>query len=690
MSEPQQQPGKPAPETTALPNAAGAPMAQRVKEHHERKKNIFFQHFDRISLGGKLMAATIAVLLVGITVISFSLRTLVGNYMLEKTDTQLSQQSDLVFQNIDLLSKSDTSSGLSGPNSYFLQIQYTDGTTDSDGKPLVVTPLLPQLQDGIVSVPVLPTYGNTDSITLGKVFTAPAVARQIVEVQTNDSGSSSNGTSNGNDDSGNTNGSDGSSSPDSSGGPATDPAPNGSSSSGSVTKILSSPRVNANRAAVSAASAPWRIVAKEWTAKTSNGGKVVRGVVYIGLSMSDQIDTLKTLTQYCIVVGIAVVLLGGSLSTLIIQRTLMPLKRMEKTAAKIAAGDLSQRIPSAPENTEVGSLAASLNTMLTRIEVSFHEQEETTEKMKRFVSDASHELRTPLAAIHGYAELYKMQRDMPGALERADESIEHIERSSQRMTVLVEDLLSLARLDEGRGIDITGSVNLSSLVTDAVDDLHALDPDRAIARDRLELVPAQDLSHPASLQTISGNWDAVTLPGDASRLRQVVTNIVGNIHRYTPADSPAQVALGVMPAAIDPRQLAQMPTTEASMRRFVEAAEVGQSMQTGYRYAVLRFADHGPGVPPESRSKIFERFYTADPSRARQKGGTGLGMAIAQSVVKAHHGFICATGTEGGGLTLTVILPVERMNATPLVQPATAKPKESKPKTSWFGGERKA
>lgn len=101
--------------------------------------------------------------------------------------------------------------------------------------------------------------------------------------------------------------------------------------------------------------------------------------------------------------------------------------------------------------------------------------------MKRFVSDASHELRTPLAAIHGYAELYKMQRDMPGALERADESIEHIEASSARMTVLVEDLLSLARLDEGRGIDITQQVKLTSVVCDAADDLHALDPDRGIS-----------------------------------------------------------------------------------------------------------------------------------------------------------------------------------------------------------------
>jgi len=209
--------------------------------------------------------------------------------------------------------------------------------------------------------------------------------------------------------------------------------------------------------------------------------------------------------------------------------------------------------------------------MLTRIESSFHEQEETTDKMKRFVSDASHELRTPLAAIHGYAELYKMQRDMPGALERADESIEHIERSSQRMTVLVEDLLSLARLDEGRGIDMTGTVKLSSLVTDAVDDLHALDPDRAVRRMRISLEPARDLNHPAEFSLAEGDWPEVVLPGDASRLRQVVTNIVGNIHRYTPADSPAEAALGVMPAAIDPRQLARMPASDASMRRVLSS-----------------------------------------------------------------------------------------------------------------------
>lgn len=167
--------------------------------------------------------------------------------------------------------------------------------------------------------------------------------------------------------------------------------------------------------------------------------------------------------------------------------------------------------------------------------------------MKRFVSDASHELRTPLAAIHGYAELYKMQRDMHGALERADESIEHIEASSARMTVLVEDLLSLARLDEGRGIDITQQVKLTFVVRDAADDLHALDPDRGISCGQVVLQPSTDMDHPAQFAFQNGQMPQIELKGDASRLRQVVTNIVGNIHRYTPADSPVEISMGVLP-----------------------------------------------------------------------------------------------------------------------------------------------
>lgn len=633
---------------------------------HERKKNILSAHIDRVSLSGKLVVCTIAVLLVGISVISFSLRTLVGNYMMDKTDSQLVQQSEWVFKNTDtLLEQQRESSGntSSAINSYFVQLQYTDGTKNEDGEPLTVNLLMPQLKDGIVSVPVLPTNGDTMGVTMGTPFTVQAVARQIVTVSSG-SRNDSNGQG-GSDDSQGT----------------------GSSNESSVTVMLSAPDAQADHATINVASAPWRVRPVMWTEPDGKGGRTTRGVIYIGLSLYDQIDTINTLTRYCIIVGFAVVLLAGSLATLVIQHTLTPLKRMEKTAAKIAAGDLSQRVPPAPENTEIGSLSASLNIMLSRIETSFHEQEETTAKMKRFVSDASHELRTPLAAIHGYAELYKMQRDMPGALERADESIDHIERSSQRMTVLVEDLLSLARLDEGRGIDVNGTVGLTMLVTDAIDDLHALDPERVITRKQVHLQAATDLNHPAALALDDGQWASITLPGDASRLRQVVTNIVGNIHRYTPADSPCEVAVGVLTAAIDPALLARLPADDASMRRFIEAAEVGASMNTGYRYAVLQFMDHGPGVPDDKRSEIFERFYTADPSRARDKGGTGLGLAIALSVVRAHHGFICATETPGGGLTFTVVLPIGHVDA-PAPAAQNAQPvKQGKTKPAWFSGE---
>jgi len=539
-------------------------------------------------------------LTIGTIGISFSIRTLVGNYLLQKTDTQLVNQAQMIFNSMDSLDSTTSEDGRSLVNTYYVEVRDSEYKRTGAGS-------VPMLREGVVSEPSLPSDGSIDGVTLGEPFTTQAV----VHVTTS--------------------------------------------------------RVP-DHAIMQAAQSPWRVVALPWSEKTKTGQVKDSGVVFIGLSLSDQIDTSNTLTRFCAVVGIAVVLIGAILGTIVVQSTLAPLKRIEKTAAKIAAGDLSQRVPDLPENTEVGSLSMSLNTMLTRIEESFHAQEETTEKMKRFVSDASHELRTPLAAIHGYAELYKMQRDMPGALERADESIEHIEASSARMTVLVEDLLSLARLDEGRGIDITQQVKLTSVVNDAADDLHALDPDRGITCGQVVLQAGSDMEHPSRLAFQPGTMPDITLTGDASRLRQVVTNIVGNIHRYTPADSPVEVSMGVLPASISPESLSRMPSNEQSLHHFIEAIEVGQSMQVGMNYAIVRFSDHGPGVPADARSKIFERFYTADPSRARQKGGTGLGMAIAQSVVKAHHGFICASGSDGTGLTLTVVLPMAPVEPRPLAQ----------------------
>lgn len=573
----------------------GQPRPQRVPWHRRIGRKV-----QAIPLSTKLVTCIIVLLTIGTIGISFSIRTLVGNYLLQKTDTQLVNQAQMIFNSMDSLDSTTSEDGRSLVNTYYVEVRDSGYKRTGAGS-------VPMLREGVVSEPSLPSDGSIDGVTLGEPFTTQAV----VHVTTS--------------------------------------------------------RVP-DHAIMQAAQSPWRVVALPWSEKTKTGQVKDSGVVFIGLSLSDQIDTSNTLTRFCAMVGIAVVLIGAILGTIVVQSTLAPLKRIEKTAAKIAAGDLSQRVPDLPENTEVGSLSMSLNTMLTRIEESFHAQEETTEKMKRFVSDASHELRTPLAAIHGYAELYKMQRDMPGALERADESIEHIEASSARMTVLVEDLLSLARLDEGRGIDITQQVKLTSVVNDAADDLHALDPDRGITCGQVVLQAGSDMEHPSRLAFQPGTMPDITLTGDASRLRQVVTNIVGNIHRYTPADSPVEVSMGVLPASISPESLSRMPSNEQSLHHFIEAIEVGQSMQVGMNYAIVRFSDHGPGVPADARSKIFERFYTADPSRARQKGGTGLGMAIAQSVVKAHHGFICASGSDGTGLTLTVVLPVAPVEPRPLAQ----------------------
>ena len=573
----------------------GQPRPQRVPWHRRIGRKV-----QAIPLSTKLVTCIIVLLTIGTIGISFSIRTLVGNYLLQKTDTQLVNQAQMIFNSMDSLDSTTSEDGRSLVNTYYVEVRDSEYKRTGAGS-------VPMLREGVVSEPSLPSDGSIDGVTLGEPFTTQAV----VHVTTS--------------------------------------------------------RVP-DHAIMQAAQSPWRVVALPWSEKTKTGQVKDSGVVFIGLSLSDQIDTSNTLTRFCAMVGIAVVLIGAILGTIVVQSTLAPLKRIEKTAAKIAAGDLSQRVPDLPENTEVGSLSMSLNTMLTRIEESFHAQEETTEKMKRFVSDASHELRTPLAAIHGYAELYKMQRDMPGALERADESIEHIEASSARMTVLVEDLLSLARLDEGRGIDITQQVKLTSVVNDAADDLHALDPDRGITCGQVVLQAGSDMEHPSRLAFQPGTMPDITLTGDASRLRQVVTNIVGNIHRYTPADSPVEVSMGVLPASISPESLSRMPSNEQSLHHFIEAIEVGQSMQVGMNYAIVRFSDHGPGVPADARSMIFERFYTADPSRARQKGGTGLGMAIAQSVVKAHHGFICASGSDGTGLTLTVVLPVAPVEPRPLAQ----------------------
>ncbi|MDU5609718.1 MAG: HAMP domain-containing sensor histidine kinase, partial [Actinomyces sp.] len=233
----------------------------------------------------------------------------------------------------------------------------------------------------------------------------------------------------------------------------------------------------------------------------------------------------------------------------------------------------------------------------------FEARQASEQKIKRFVSDASHELRTPLAAISGYCELYAMG-GVPA--ERTDEVMGRIASESSRMATLVEDLLTLARLDEGRPLDIT-DIDLVKLADNAVFDLQALDPTRTVG-----------------LTGISGRTPPMTLivPGDRDRLSQVFTNLIGNIVRYTPEGSPVEIALG-------------------------------RSGDT----AIVELRDHGPGIDETDRGRVFERFYRADSSRNRKSGGSGLGLAIVSGILAAHRGNASLTKTKGGGLTVRIELP---------------------------------
>ncbi|OZG50107.1 HAMP domain-containing sensor histidine kinase [Bombiscardovia coagulans] len=585
---------------SSLKEGEGASGAQEETAAGRR-----FKIFDAIPLTTKLIVCMLVLLIIDTLGISLAIRQMAGTYLQQKTDTQLIRQANLGIRNATLLSQEDLNKNGLGPTDYFLQIRDSDMNVISQN-------INPLTANGALSVPTLPEGNEMDHIVMGKPFTTSS-------------------------------------------------------------KVVVAVGTHPDRESLNRAQAPWRVVAMQWSLESPIGAKTTSGVLFMGLSLSDQLDTIHALTQYCWMVGILVVLLGGVIAALLIQNTLAPLKRIEKTAAKIAAGDLSQRIPAAPVNTEVGSLAVSLNSMLTRIERSFREQEETTRKMKQFVSDASHELRTPLAAIHGYAELYRMQRNYPGALERADESIAHIEASSARMTDLVQDLLSLARLDEGQGIDTTLDVNLTAIVNDAVDDLHALDPDRNIDRGFLNISWENhgDSKELPILGFHTAHWDSIDIEADPTRLRQVVTNIVGNIHRYTPTDTPVQIGLGLVWSTCEPDDLVSLPSVESSLKRFLMTAHMKREgglkkkNQTGpiaQPFVILQFVDHGPGASLEARNHIFERFYTADPSRAREKGGTGLGLAIVESIVRGHHGLICASETPGGGLTFTVVIPQSRLS----------------------------
>ncbi|MDO5496238.1 MAG: HAMP domain-containing sensor histidine kinase, partial [bacterium] len=221
--------------------------------------------------------------------------------------------------------------------------------------------------------------------------------------------------------------------------------------------------------------APWRVMT---IATKSSEAASPTGIMTIGLPMRSVDATLSVFLQRVLIVDLMVITLGALIGSLVVTRAMRPLRQIEVVAGRIATGDLSQRVPqSHPPTTEVGSLARSLNIMLTQIERSFAHRQASERRMRRFVSDASHELRTPLATVRGYGELYRLggipEEELPRAMGR-------VESEATRMSGLVNDLLVLARLDEERGLNLD-EVDLVVLAADAVADLRALDPTRPVA-----------------------------------------------------------------------------------------------------------------------------------------------------------------------------------------------------------------
>lgn len=336
--------------------------------------------------------------------------------------------------------------------------------------------------------------------------------------------------------------------------------------------------------------------------------------ILIGLPTT---EVTSTLGQILLTVGLVttggLVLLGVILAV-IIRRSLRPLRAVATTAERVAAQPLAEgevtiaeRVPASEsdERTEIGRVGSALNTLLDHVGASLDARQRNEERMRRFVADASHELRTPLASIRGYSEL--SLRD-PSLSENSASALERIQAQSLRMTALVEDLLLLARLEEGQEL-VHGAVDLSRVVVEAVGDAQAAGRDHVWEIDLAE--------------------EPVILAGDESRLTQVIANLLANARTHTPAG------------------------TRVTVRLSQEGSE-----------AVLRVHDDGPGVDPAVADELFERFSRADRSRARKTGGTGLGLSIVRAIVEAHRGEISVTSVPGD-TTFTVRLPAKPADPTP-------------------------
>jgi two-component system, OmpR family, sensor kinase len=323
------------------------------------------------------------------------------------------------------------------------------------------------------------------------------------------------------------------------------------------------------------------------------------GTLIVAIPLTEVRATLRRLLGLGALIGIAVLIAVALLAGWLVRIGLRPLTGIGDTAGAIAAGDLTRRVEPADERTEVGRLGIALNTMLSHIESAFEQRRRSEERLRRFVADASHELRTPLTSIRGYSELFRRGADIRP--EDLAKSMANIEAEAARMGVLVDDLLLLARLDQGRPLE-REPFDLVAVVTDAVEGARAVEPERTI-------------------ELAAGG--PVEIVGDAGRIRQVVDNLLDNARVHAP-DAAVHVRL-----AIEGTQ------------------------------GVIEVADEGPGIDPDVASRVFERFTRGDPSRSRGTGGAGLGLSIVAAIVEAHGGRVTASSDGGSGVVVVVRLPVD-------------------------------
>jgi two-component system OmpR family sensor kinase len=312
-------------------------------------------------------------------------------------------------------------------------------------------------------------------------------------------------------------------------------------------------------------------------------------------------QAVNSLMRALVVVGLLALAAASLASWWVIRHGLRPVDRMVETAAAIAAGDLSRRVSDADPDTELGRLGTALNEMLGQIETGIQERAAGEAKLRRFVADAAHELRTPLTSLRGYAELYR-QGALP-TTEAVGNAMGRIESEGARMARLVDDLLLLARTDQGRPLE-KEPVDLVRLAREAAGDFAAADPGRPV--------------------TSELDGSAVVV-GDPIRLRQAIDNLLANVRAHTPPGTPARV-----------------------------------SVQRNGRWAEVTVADEGPGIPAQEQPRVFERFWRGDPARGRTSdGGAGLGLSIVEALVRAHGGAVTVDSASGQGTAFTIRLPLD-------------------------------